>query len=647
MMRSQIRSHFEPLLENSFLLVILAFFLIRAEHWHLTIIALGTGLFLAADHAHTPSAAAAAGVILLLFLIPLYQSDAALSGGRVIDVRSSYAIVQKGRKRILIYTASLPEFDSVIEFDGTAEPIETTPGFFRFPFARYMHLKGIDASVRPDTITVIKPAATLRGRLMHRLKTYEDPYIGSLLLEVLFHIRSEAEPFSGFFNDRGFSLAGILGLTDWILNYTCYESKRERWKLIVITALSIFYHVPYILLVRLLRMCLKHTSLNAQAQRSIAVLTALRVYPEAVFSPSFLLPFLHSLPGERRKDAAVGFLFSLHGASLIFHSVNPLELLLFPSLLIISGFCWVMGMLEALLHIPLHPIILFADRITSLLSVTALPGTLLGAGLPFYVILFFSIPRSKYQNSIRIALFLFFQACGLFHPLAELTFLNVGQGDSILIRAPFSTADILIDTGKPSQKNNVFRFLQAKGIRRLNTLLITHSDNDHSGNMEAVIETYDPKQIITEHQTQIQAMFLRFLDLNDLKNDDENESSIVCFGKLNGMKILLMGDSSVRTEERIVMRFPELRADILKLSHHGSKTGSSELFLNTVRPGLAIVSSGAYRIYHHPSPEVIERLNERRIPYLDTKEDGDISVLCFPGFNLLLTASGKIAIIRV
>ena len=101
------------------------------------------------------------------------------------------------------------------------------------------------------------------------------------------------------------------------------------------------------------------------------------------------------------------------------------------------------------------------------------------------------------------------------------------------------------------------------------------------------------------------------------------------------------------TSEELLQRYPDLSCDILKLSHHGSKTGSSERFLDTVRPELAIVSSGAYSIYHHPSPEVTERLYNRRIPYLDTKEDGDITILFLPGFNLLTTASGKIAIIRV
>ncbi|MBR2795249.1 MAG: MBL fold metallo-hydrolase, partial [Solobacterium sp.] len=247
-----------------------------------------------------------------------------------------------------------------------------------------------------------------------------------------------------------------------------------------------------------------------------------------------------------------------------------------------------------------------------------------------------SHPRALWINT---GLFLFFQLFGLFHPLAELTFINVGQGDAILIRSPFRTGDILVDTGKPSQWNALNSFLEAKGISSLDTLIITHADKDHSGNLDAVKQEYRPRQVITEHQREIHSGIIVMHDLNEIRNDDENESSIVLYFLMNGKRILLMGDSTVHTEETIVHSDINLSADLLKLSHHGSHTGSCDLFLDTVQPGLAIVSSGAYEIYHHPSPETVEKLNARRIPYLDTKEEGDISVFFLPaGISFLLTS---------
>ena len=104
----------------------------------------------------------------------------------------------------------------------------------------------------------------------------------------------------------------------------------------------------------------------------------------------------------------------------------------------------------------------------------------------------------------------------------------------------------------------------------------------------------------------------------------------------------MMGDADQKAEEDIIFNNNSLHCDILKLSHHGSDTGSCDLFLDTVRPSLAIVSSGAYSIYRHPSVNTVQRLLKRHIPYLDTKDHGDISVLCIGPLNLLICSDGTV-----
>ena len=480
---------------------------------------------------------------------------------------------------------------------------------------------------------------------MQQVRSFE-PERSDILMEVLFRFSSGDDIFHGLFADRGISLAGILAAADILLRYFCYEESRRKIRFLLMLFLAVLYHMPYLVAYRLIRELLQAAGLKGKAQSGTAFLISLRLFPYVVFSASFLIPFVFALSENGKRSPVNRMFFGMHAASALFHTVNPLELLFFQKLLPLGGFCWFAAAAEAVFRIPLHPAVLFADRIFSWLSLASIPGSVFGAGLPFYLLMQACLPRAHRQYTSAV-LFLVFQLFGLFHPFAELSFINVGQGDSILIRSPFRFGDVLVDTGKPSQKNNVFTFLDSKGIRTLDTLLITHSDNDHSGNMEAAAERYHPKRLITAHHEPFYAGILYFSDLNDIVSDDENDSSIVTAFRMNGMDVLLMGDSSVTTEEQIIRRFPGLHADILKLSHHGSKTGSGEKFLNCVRPRIAIVSSGMYRIYHHPSPEVIERLNAKRIPYLDTKEEGDITFLCFPCFNLLLTASGKIAIIRV
>ncbi|MDD6369714.1 MBL fold metallo-hydrolase, partial [Galactobacillus timonensis] len=192
---------------------------------------------------------------------------------------------------------------------------------------------------------------------------------------------------------------------------------------------------------------------------------------------------------------------------------------------------------------------------------------------------------------------------------------------------------------------NVIAFLQAKGITRLDALLISHSDSDHSGGVTDIAEAYQPSQIVIDHQEKIVAGDFTFYDLNELKTEDENQSSLVLYTEVNGIRYLCMGDGDEVTEEAIRRKYLDLGADVLMLAHHGSATGNSERFLDHVQPALGIISCGAYGLYHHPSPIVIQRLLKRHIPYVLTREQGDITVFAIGPFNVLVTSHPTIGLI--
>lgn len=327
--------------------------------------------------------------------------------------------------------------------------------------------------------------------------------------------------------------------------------------------------------------------------------------------------------------------------------MNPVEMLLYPINLFAMGILWGIGILT--LFLPWLPFGQFCDALNALnswVNVFTVYGSLLGLGLPMYCLICSCFSSKKHALEIWIAALFLFQYLGLFHPFSEVTTINVGQGDSILIREPFNQGNVLIDTGKPSQWNAVNDYLHSKGITTLNTLVITHSDDDHAGNMDAVIAQYHPKQIVTSYQEEIISHQMVFYDINTIQNDDENESSIVLAMQMNGLKYLFMADADKQTEEAIALKYDSLQCDVLKLSHHGSNTGSCIRFLDTVRPQIGLISSGAYQIYHHPSPETIQQLMKRHISYFDTKETGDITILAGPGMNFLITSDGKLGIIR-
>ena len=116
--------------------------------------------------------------------------------------------------------------------------------------------------------------------------------------------------------------------------------------------------------------------------------------------------------------------------------------------------------------------------------------------------------------------------------------------------------------------------------------------------------------------------------------------SLVSRITLRGTGLLQAGDISGAYEG-----YSAVPADILKMSHHGSQTGTAAELLNAVQPRLAVISCGAYSIYHNPDYRVLKRLENAHVPYLLTREEGDISIFFLPRMNLLVTAQGKIDII--
>lgn len=261
------------------------------------------------------------------------------------------------------------------------------------------------------------------------------------------------------------------------------------------------------------------------------------------------------------------------------------------------------------------------------------------------------------------------QACiPYLNPSATVSFINVGQGDSVLIELPFRKAVYLIDTGGtiPFEKEKweerdeeydvtkktVLPYLKGRGIRRVNGLILSHADMDHAGGTvfllnNFLVETlYLPKndnlsELETEifesvEQKGIHKKYLRkgmqwgsdnsrFLVLHPSeKNTSVNNRSIVLWVNLHKTSFLLTGDIEKEAEYEIINNFSRLKADVLKVAHHGSATSTTDQFLKYAEPEFAIISSGRNNIYGHPAKDVIDRLKENNVAIYRTDENGDI-----------------------
>lgn len=585
-------------------------------------------------------------VLLCLTFVPGWKKDRpSVQIARVTAVSASSLTAEADGYRFQVFCDEEIAPDSEIAFTGTFRRLSASSHFFGMDFAAWNQSRGIYYSIHPKTLTVVKVRHTFRSFLYHRVMKIQDPKLKSISFKVLLGINDPEE--DSFFYRCGFSLSGILTLMEKILEKHVNEKRRGRILSGTALVLFIVYRFPLILFQYLVFRVLKKCPLRKDERIGIGLIVMMLVYPESIYSAAFLLPACFRLASlERKNRRAKGFYFSCLVQSYLFQGFNPAVSLLFSLYRPLLGAGWFLALFSVGIgfHEPLYAL-QWADALLTLSDRLFLPGSIMGIGLLFYLGILWCSRRSEHLLRSALIWLFVFQIGGFFHPFGEVSFLNVGQGDSIFIKAPLSHEAVLIDTGKPSQYRTVTAYLKAKGIRKLDTMVITHGDDDHSGCKDRLAALYHPDQLIETHRTEITSQLFTFYDLNEIENEDENQSSIVLYTKINGMKLLLMGDADKVTEKKIAEKYGLLSCDVLKLSHHGSKTGSSDVFLDTVRPSLAVISAGAYQMYHHPSPETIQRLLKRHIPYLNTKNEGDIAILCLPHMNLCMTAEGRLGII--
>lgn len=210
-------------------------------------------------------------------------------------------------------------------------------------------------------------------------------------------------------------------------------------------------------------------------------------------------------------------------------------------------------------------------------------------------------------------------------------FVNVGQGDCIIIRDRLNT--IMIDTGGISSfdisTESVIPYLRKHNIYNIDCLIESHGDFDHIGGETSLKKNFKVKEIIREASSfPLKIGNLEFHNYNVFGGSDENDRSLVLGLDFMGKKWLFTGDASEAIEKKIISKYPDLDIDILKAGHHGSKTSSSYSFLEAISPEVVVISVGRFNSYGHPNKEVLERLNKLGIKYRRTDIEGTIEYKC-------------------
>jgi len=232
-------------------------------------------------------------------------------------------------------------------------------------------------------------------------------------------------------------------------------------------------------------------------------------------------------------------------------------------------------------------------------------------------------------------------------------FIDVGQGDSILIKS--DNVVILIDGGPRSAGEKIVSYLKKAGISGIDLIIATHPHEDHIGGLIRVMEEFPVKEVMDPavvHTTKTFENYLKTIDRKNIKFTEAragtqrtyknvkleilhpaspssshlNNASVVAKLAFGSVSFLFTGDAEKEAEQEMLSRKESLKADILKVSHHGSRTSTTEEFLRAVSPKTAVIMCGAGNRYGHPHKETPEKLEKAGVKVYRTDLHGDIII---------------------
>ena len=251
------------------------------------------------------------------------------------------------------------------------------------------------------------------------------------------------------------------------------------------------------------------------------------------------------------------------------------------------------------------------------------------------------------------------------------SYIDVGQGDSILIQV--GDCDILIDAGTANYGSTVSNYLKKQGVDDIELMINTHPDADHCGGLTTVLNNFVVEEVwISKDTNKNTAAYKNFVSaiasegltakkpdagtvytyeyltitvLYSAKGSDSNNSSIVVMLEYGSFRFLFTGDIGQAVENQLVQAKADLKCDVLKVGHHGSRTSSTAAFLSAVDAEYGVICVGTGNSYGHPTSDTLNRLKAAEVSVYRTDLDGDVvfstngAVLYLPNGEIDTTGS--------
>lgn len=640
--------------------------------------------------------------------ISIYNNQKIING-KVIQCTSKQNKTQyiiKNKEKVLINydQKTLCQLGSIIKVTGKTEVPKPNTNFFLFNYKNYLLSKNIKITFKAEKIEIIKNNKQFKYKIINKLNkkinNYKSKkYMQSLILgnNIIDEEIKESYQKNGISHLLAISGMHILILSGTLLFILNKILKNQNISYIVIMLFLIIYmsitnFTPSI--VRAILMFIVMTikkQLNLKIESKMVLILIFCVFllinPNYIYNLGFLLSFITSFyimlfnkitkqyNTKSQKSFVISLIAFLASSPIIinnFFSLNLLSplinLVLAP---LISDLIYPLSLISLVIKPAddiLFLLITFFENISLKLNkINFLTITLCHINIIFiilyYILITFILHKWDKQKPYFLIFFLLtliiHSSINILNPYTSLTMIDVGQGDSLLIKLKHNQGNILVDTGGQKRydgkkefdiaKKITIPYLKAEGIREIDYLILTHGDYDHMGQAFNLINSFKVDKVILNNDklNELELKLIKILEernipyyqnikklnignnklyfLNDKLYDNENDNSNVIYTKFNKIKLLLMGDAGVNVEKDILNKYIIENIDILKVGHHGSNTSSSKEFINKVNPKYCLISVGKNNRYGHPKKEVLNNLRYTKVYRTDT--NGSIKII--------------------
>lgn len=391
--------------------------------------------------------------------------------------------------------------------------------------------------------------------------------------------------------------------------------KNKYLSLFLLFSYSIFFDFELKLLFLIIDFILSFFELDNINNLSIKIIVITLIDIKLFLNYSILLTLIFSFIYKTNYYKSK-FLIGLV-QSFFFGQVNVLSCLVYNWYLNIRIFIFIISLLSFVCPL-LLPIYLLVMKVLSCIIyifLISIRGKISIITLMILLISYLFGIKKDYQLYLLLLMCLL----TLNNPIKHVTFIDVGQGDATLISN--LNYKILIDTGSAYNYHKLKKTLYEEGVYTLDYLLISHNDEDHCGNVDNLMRDFKIKKIVYDkYDIAYKDLYFNCLDVGIFDNDNDN--SVVYYLDINDYSFLFTGDISKNVERLIVNRYAIDKVNCLKVSHHGSATGTSSYFVGKILPDYAIISTNGK--YNHPHKETLDTLNSYLVDTLITKELGNI-----------------------